>query len=61
MQIPPIRETVTCPDTDRQFSDFTGTTRVIKAKGLLNYPFSLSLIAASQASDTLSAAAALSH
>lgn len=56
---PPIRETETCLDTDRQFSDFTGTRRVINIRPWLNYPFSLLLTAASQASDTFSAAAAL--
>lgn len=61
MPIPLIRETMTWPDIDRQFSDFTGTRRVINIWPWLNYPFSLLLIAASQASDTLSAAAAPSH
>lgn len=56
---PPIRETETCLDTDRQFSDFRGTTTVITIRPWLSYPFSLLLTAASQASDTFSAAAAL--
>lgn len=56
---PPIRETETCLDTDREFSDFTGTRSVINIWPWLNYPFSLLLTAASQASDTFFAAAAL--
>lgn len=56
---PPIRETETSLDTDREFSDFTGTRRVINIWPWLNYSFSLLLTAASQASDTFSAAAAL--
>lgn len=60
MLIPPVRETVACPDIDRQSWDFTGTRRVINICPWLNYPFSL-LLAASLASDTPSAAATLSH
>lgn len=51
----PTRETETCLDIDRQPSDFLGTRRVINICPWLNYPFSLLLTAASQASDTFSA------
>lgn len=59
MLIPLVRETVTCPDVARQFSDFTGTRRVINICPWLNYPFSLLLTAASRVSDTLCSSCSL--